>query len=100
VEVALQALENIDPVSGDPKIDPALEAPTGELAAPSPPAQPNLVADVTKGTLILDGDGPALAPRNATAKPKTPDTCSDTEENKRVRPISANDLRARGTGGC
>jgi spore germination cell wall hydrolase CwlJ-like protein len=100
VEVALQALENIDPVSGDPKIDPALEAPTGELAAPSPSAQPNLVADVTKGTLILDGGSPRLSQQGPTEKPKTAETCVDDDDGRRIRPISANDVRARGAGGC
>jgi hypothetical protein len=100
VEVALQALENIDPVSGAPQIDPALEAPTGELVAPAPRAVPNLVADLTKGTLILDGDKPPPPQEGAKTTPKTADTCDDAEDSKRLRPISANDVRARGAGGC
>lgn len=100
VEVALQALENIEPIEGKPVIDPALQAPTGDLVAPAPPAAPNLVADMTKGTLILDGDRSPLPQQGGTAKPKTSNACDDSEDTKRIRPISANDVRARGAGGC
>jgi spore germination cell wall hydrolase CwlJ-like protein len=100
VEVALQALENIEPIIGNQEIDPALQAPTGDLVAPAPPSAPNLVADVTKGTLILDGDRPPLPRQGTTAKPKTTQSCEDSEDSKRLRPISADDMHARGTDGC
>jgi hypothetical protein len=61
---------------------------------------PNLVADLTKGTLILDGDKPPPPQEGANTTPKTADTCDDAEDSKRLRPISANDVRARGAGGC
>ena len=100
VEVALQALESVDPILGTPTVDTNLQAPTGELIAPAPPAEPNLLADVTKGTLILDGDSPRLSQQSPTAKAKTAQACNDDEDGKRIRPISANDVRARGAGGC
>jgi spore germination cell wall hydrolase CwlJ-like protein len=99
VEVALQIVADIDPISGALNEDPALQVPTGELTAPAPP-EPNLVADVTKGTLILDGDGARLPQQSATTPQKAPKSCDTPDDDKRLKPMSANDVRARGAGGC
>ena len=99
VEVALQIAADIDPITGAPNEDANLQVPTSELAAPPPP-EPNLVADVTKGTLILDGDGARLPQQSATTPQKAPKPCDAPDDSKRLKPLSANDVRARGAGGC
>lgn len=100
IEVALQAVEGADPTLAAPKDESGLQVSTGELLAPSPP-EPNLVADVTRGTLILDGDAPPVPQQRSTAGPKKSETCGGAEDGKPLRPMSANDMRARGAkGGC
>jgi hypothetical protein len=100
VEVSLQALENLDPMLGAPTVDSGLQASGGELVAPTPPVS-NLVADTTKGKLLLDGDEPQL-PQASTAvtAPKESNPCDAAAEYKRIRAMSANDLHSKGANGC
>ena len=98
VEVALQAIESADPTLAEPKDDSGLQVSAGELVAPAAPGS-NLVADITSGTLIIDGDTPRLPEQDSTARPKTAETCADSNDGKRLRPMSANDVRAQGAGG-
>ena len=98
VEVALQAVENADQTLAEPTNDPNLQVSAGELVA-SPARESNLIADIAKGSLIIDGDTPRLPEQSATASPKKSKTCNDSDEGKQLRPISANDVRARGAGG-
>jgi spore germination cell wall hydrolase CwlJ-like protein len=98
IEVALQAIENADPTLATPTDDSGLQVSAGELAAPPSP-ESDLIADITTGTLIIDGDTPRMPEQNAPARPKKTDTCIDSEDSKRLRPMSANDVRSQGAGG-
>lgn len=99
VEVALQAIEGADPSLAAPGIDSNLQVSAGELVAPAPP-QANLLADTTRGSLLLDGDTPALAKPTTPVQPTKSPACGDQQNGKQLRPLSANDLHARGAGGC
>lgn len=98
VEVALQAIENADAMLAAPKDDSGLQVSAGELVAPAAPGS-DLIADVTRGTLIIDGDTPRLPEQNATAGPKKTESCVDSGGANRLRPMSANDVRAQGARG-
>jgi spore germination cell wall hydrolase CwlJ-like protein len=99
VEVSLQALENVNPMLGAPTADSGLQVSGGELVAPSPP-EPNLLADTTKGKLLIDGDAPQLPQASTTMAPKKSETCGAGGEDKRLRPMSANNMHAKGADDC
>ena len=99
VEVSLQALENIDPMLGAPTPDSGLQVSGGQLVTPSPP-EANLLADTTKGKLLIDGDAPQLPQATTTTAPKASETCDSEAADKRIRPMSANDMHAKGASGC
>jgi spore germination cell wall hydrolase CwlJ-like protein len=99
IEVALEAVGNVDPMSGAPTVDTGLLAAGGNLVAPSVPEQ-NLLADTTQGTLMLDGDAPRLSEPKAAPAPQKSVTCGGAESDKRLRPVSADDKRARDAKGC
>lgn len=100
IEVSMQALENIDPMLGAPVPDSGLQASGGELIAPAAPPS-NLLADTTKGTLLIDGDAPPLPQSAPKAASKAPETCGGGSQDRRLRPMSANDMHAKGAGdGC
>lgn len=94
IEVSMQALENVDPMLGAPVPDSGLQVNGGELVAPAAPPS-NLLADTTKGTLLIDGDAPPLPQPAPTTAPKAPETCAGGTVDKRLRPMSANDMHAK-----
>jgi spore germination cell wall hydrolase CwlJ-like protein len=99
VEVALEAIGSLDPMSGAPTVDTGLQVTGGNLVVPATPEQ-KLLADTTQGTLLLDGDAPRLSEPKAAVTPKKPVTCGSAENDKRLRPISADDRRTPDTKGC
>ncbi len=99
VEVSLQALENLDPMLGAPTVDSGLQASGGELMTPPAP-ESNLLADTSKGNLLLDGDTPQLPQAPTATAPKKSDACGAEADAKRLRPMSANDMHAKGASDC
>ena len=101
VLVASQAIEQAEALlnaglAGDHP--PQLAADAAGLAATGEPKQV-LLADTTKGTLLIDGGAPAAQPASSTRRENQED-CS-TPAGKRVRPASPNDLRAGNSqSGC
>jgi spore germination cell wall hydrolase CwlJ-like protein len=99
VEVALEAVGNIDPMSGAPTVDTGLQVAGGNLVVPSAPER-KLLADTTQGTLLIDGDAPRLSEPKRTTSTKKPASCGDADNSKQLRPLSANDVRAPHAKGC
>ena len=90
VEVALDAVQNSDPLLTDSTPPDPLNVTSGELIAPTA-SKPELAADTLQGTLVIDGD---RAPRAASSKEKSAKTaCSDVSD-KQLKALPSNDLRA------
>jgi spore germination cell wall hydrolase CwlJ-like protein len=100
VEVALGAADNaVDPIISAPDPD-ALQAPGGQLVTPVE-AKPQLAADASKGSLLLDG--PGLAPPATDTGPakKQQESCNTSSSSNHLRPMSANNVRSQGgKSGC
>ena len=99
VQVAIEAVQDADPLLTAPHDDSGLTVENGELVTSSQPKQ-ELVADATQGTLLIDGD--AGRPAAETTKPKRNDDngCA-TSSGAKLNPLTANDVRANARGnGC
>lgn len=101
VEVAQGAADNaVDPIISvsDPN---ALQASAGQLVTPVENKPPQLAADASKGSLLLDG--PSVAPvatETAPAK-KQQESCNSGRSSNQLRPMSANNVRSQGgKSGC
>ena len=97
VEVSLEAVQNAGSVLAAPIETSPLQVSVGELVTSSQPKS-ELVADVAAGKLLLDGDAQRAPPkiRQSEANP-----CAGPDNGKRLKPLSANDVRAQSSGaGC
>jgi spore germination cell wall hydrolase CwlJ-like protein len=101
VQVALDAVGITNPMLNIPTEDAGLQAqaPTGDLIPPPAPPEQKLLADATRGTLVLDGDSPGLPASTERTPEKKPEACGDATQDKRFRPLSPRDMHASG-GGC
>jgi spore germination cell wall hydrolase CwlJ-like protein len=101
VEVAAEAVASAAvPAFTPPNIDPNLQAPVGELVASTAAPAAQLAADTLAGTLVIDGDAPRGASSGG-SRPKSSENCTAAGGSNRLRPMSANDVRAqKGSTGC
>ena len=91
LDVSLEAVPDAGKlISGTEPVDP-LQANSGELVTSDAP-KPQLVADVLQGTLVIDGGDRPKAP--TTRRAESTD-CPNSNEGKPLRPLGANDVRAR-----
>lgn len=98
VQIAFDAAGIANPMLNIPTEDTGLEVPAGDLVVPSAPPENKLLADTTRGTLVLDSDTP-LAPTSTSSAPsKEPEAC-DRSADKRFRPASPTDMHAN-RGSC
>ena len=99
VAVALEAVQNADPMAGAPTENLGAQAPVGELVASAQP-KPDLLADQIQGTLLIDGSARPVGGGTSSASSNS-GTCGGSAGGKPLRPMSANDVRAKGSGpGC
>jgi spore germination cell wall hydrolase CwlJ-like protein len=99
-EVAMEAVEKAGQQLTAPIEESPNQAPVGELVGATMP-KPELLADATQGSLLLDGDAPRAAERTSTSRPKVSEACKDSGGSAHLRPLSANDTRSRQDGaGC
>jgi spore germination cell wall hydrolase CwlJ-like protein len=100
VQVAMEAVQDADPLLIAPHDDTGLAVENGELLTSAQPKQ-ELVADATQGTLLIDGDAAKPAADATKPKPKDEEGCAASTGGKPLRPMSANDVRANPRGnGC
>lgn len=96
VAVSIEAVQNSGQLLSAPVQEDPLQVSAGELIAGSQP-KAELAADTLQGTLIIDGGALPVA---ATRDQKT-DACASRSGNKQLRPLEANDVRAKSSNtGC
>lgn len=94
VEVSLEAVQEAGPATNSPIESNPLQVDAGELIKGGEP-KPELVADISQGKLLIDGD----APVTKTARRMETANCPVDAAGKPLRPLSANDARADGASG-
>jgi len=96
VAVSIEAVQNSGQLLAAPVREDPLQVSAGELIAGAQP-KPELAADALQGALLIDGGAtPVPAARN-----RKTDACASSGDNKQLRPLEANDVRARSPkSGC
>ena len=96
VAVSIEAVQNSGQLLAAPVREDPLQVSAGELIAGAQP-KPELAADALQGALLIDG---GATPAPATQSRKT-EACASGGDNKQLRPLEANDVRARSPkSGC
>ena len=97
VEVSLEAVQDQGALTSVPIEASPLQVGVGELVAGSQP-KPQLVADATAGTLLLDGGVERTSSRNRQSEASP---CPGPDAGKQLKPMEANDVRASSSrNGC
>jgi hypothetical protein len=90
VAVSIEAVQNSGKLLSAPVQEDPLQVSAGELIAGSQP-KPELAADTLQGTLIIDGDAAPVA----SSRDRKTEACANGADNKQLRPLEANDVRAK-----
>lgn len=97
VEVSLEAIQSAaSPLPDLP--DTGLQVEAGELVKASEPP-PQIAADLARGSLLLDGDSSPARPATSGSKTRS-EPCVSERTSGRLRPMTADDRRARSQTGC
>ena len=99
VAVALESVQDAEPLLTAPLEETGLQAPGGELVATTEPKS-QLVADANVGSLLIDGDAARGSAETPKSRPKASEACDNSSGGRRLKPMSANDVRAGKSDGC
>jgi spore germination cell wall hydrolase CwlJ-like protein len=96
VEVSLEAVQDPNNLLAPAVEEDPLKVTAGELIAKNEP-KPDLIADARRGTLVIDSGTPIIK----STRREEAAGCAQGTAGKPLRPIAANDVRARGSSsGC
>lgn len=90
VQVSIEAVQNSGQLLNAPIVEDPLQVSAGELIAGTQ-SKPELAADSLQGRLIIDGD----TARTVTARDEKTEACPSGGDNKPLRPLGPNDVRAQ-----